>query len=532
MKLTIGRRIAAGYGMAILIMAVIGGVAYQTTVQLVENTAWVNHTYEVLAEADSLITALVEAESAIRGYVLTGEDPAMEGLASAFAGKWAALRRLTADNPSQQRRLDILQPLITRRGVIMRDTIDLRKKKGMDEALVLVKTNKGQELMVQIRKVIGELEDEERGLLQKRDEQTKASAQETTRVILFGGMLGLLLIAVIGVAIHRSITRPLSEFQQFVAAVGEGDLTQRSTRASGDELGKLGHSLNQMVGGLKDVASQTRAATENLNAAAVEILASAKQQAASTGQQAAACQETNTTMLQVSQSCLQITERAKQVAATVEAASAASDAGVKAVQNTNRAMESIREQAEAVAGNVVALSDKTQMVGDIIATVNDIAEQSHLLALNAAIEAAAAGEHGRSFAVVAGEIKNLADQSKEATVQVRSILGEIQKGIHSSVMLTEEAVKRVDLGKQQADLAASTIREMTAGTQQSLQAFQQIMAGTNQQQIGVQHVMQAVKDIGQSSDLAAASTRQMEKAAADLAALGQQLRKATDRYRV
>src|SRR5207244_4424776 len=162
-----------------------------------------------------------------------------------------------------------------------------------------------------------------------------------------------------------------------------------------------------------------------------------------------------------------------------------------AVQKTNLTMESIREQAEAVADNVVALSEKTQRVGEIIATVNDIAEQSHLLALNAAIEAAAAGEHGRSFSVVAGEIKNLARQSKDATVQVKSILGAIQKGINSSVMLTEEAVKRVDLGKQQADLAASTIREMTTGIQQSLQAFQQIMAGTNQQQIGFEHVMRA-----------------------------------------
>jgi methyl-accepting chemotaxis protein len=93
-------------------------------------------------------------------------------------------------------------------------------------------------------------------------------------------------------------------------------------------------------------------------------------------------------------------------------------------------------------------------------------------------------------------------------------------------------VKRVDLGKRQADQAASTIREMTSSIQLSVQAFQQIMAGTNQQQIGVEHVMQAVKDIGQGSDQAAASTRQMERAAADLAALGQQLRKATDRYRL
>jgi methyl-accepting chemotaxis protein len=195
-------------------------------------------------------------------------------------------------------------------------------------------------------------------------------------------------------------------------------------------------------------------------------------------------------------------------------------------------METIREQAEAVAENVVSLSEKTQAIGEIIATVNDIAEQSHLLALNAAIEAAAAGEHGRSFSVIASEVKNLADQSRGATVQVRSILGDIQKGINSSVMLTEEAVKRVDAGKRQADVADRTIREMTENIQQSVQAFQQIVAGSNQQQIGFTQVMQAVRDIGQASQQTASSTRQLEKAALNLTALAQQLQKAVERYRL
>src|SRR5690606_10064722 len=102
---------------------------------------------------------------------------------------------------------------------------------------------------------------------------------------------------------------------------------------------------------------------------------------------------------------------------------------------------------------------------------------------NAAIEAAAAGEAGRSFGVVAAEMKMLADQAKTATGQVRSILGEIQRGINSSVMLTEESVKRVAAGKRQTDLAQQTIEEMAESIQISVQTFQQIVASTNQQQL-------------------------------------------------
>ena len=194
-------------------------------------------------------------------------------------------------------------------------------------------------------------------------------------------------------------------------------------------------------------------------------------------------------------------------------------------------MDAIQEQAETVAENIVTLSEKTQAVGEIIATVTDIAEQSNLLALNAAIEAAAAGEHGRTFAVVANEIKNLADQAEDATGKVRSILGDIQKGINTSVMLTEEVVKRVDSGKKQSDIVERTIRHMADSLSASIQAFQQITAATGQQQIGFDQVTQALRNIRQAADQTAISTNQLEKAATNLSGLGQQLSKNVEKYR-
>ncbi len=334
------------------------------------------------------------------------------------------------------------------------------------------------------------------------------------------------------VIIHRSITAPLEVFMRLVERIGQGDLTQRPTTERKDEIGDLGRSLDQMVKGLKEVASQTRLAAESVNTATAEILASTQQQAASTAEQAAAVQQANATMAEISQSGAQISERAKQVAAAAEATSTASTSGLQSVRNTTSIMEGIREQAEAVAENVIALSEKTQAIGDIIATVNDISEQSHLLALNASIQAAAAGENGRSFSVVASEMKNLAAQSKQATVQVRAILGDIQKGITSSVMLTEEAVKRADSGRQQAGVADQTIRKLTDNIEESVRAFQQIVGGSSQQQIGFEQVIHAFRNIGVASQQTATSTKQSEKAAANLSALAQELRGAVARYQI
>jgi methyl-accepting chemotaxis protein len=347
-------------------------------------------------------------------------------------------------------------------------------------------------------------------------------------VIAIAVAIGLFL----GYLIERSITRPLSAFMHFVELVGKGDLTARASDTGNDELGRLAAALNGMAAGLKEVARQTRGVAENLNAATAEILASTQQQAASTAEQAAAVQQASATMAQIAQSGSQISERAGAVASTAEATSTATSVGLESVREANATMESIREQAEIVAENVIALSEKTQAIGEIIATVNDIAEESHLLSLNAAIQAASAGEYGRGFSVVAGEMKNLADQSKQATVQVRSILGDIQKAINTSVMLTEEAVKRVESGRRQSEVADRTIRELTGNIEESVQAFQQIVAGSSQQQIGFEQVTQAFRNIGVAAQQTASSTRQSEKAAANLNALAQELRSAVEIYRI
>lgn len=350
--------------------------------------------------------------------------------------------------------------------------------------------------------------------------------------VIIGVLVGLFGLSLSWV-VTRGIALPLASVVTNAQGIAQGDLRQEKLQVtSADEIGQLAVAFNAMQETLKEITKQTHEGTLNLNSACQEILASTQQQAASTKEQASAVQETTTTVEEVRQAGAQISERTRQVAQAAEATSVAGRTGLAAVQDTTQTMDKIREQVEAVATNIVALSEKTQAVGEIIASVNDIAEQSHLLALNAAIEAAAAGEAGRSFSVVAGEVKNLADQAKQATVQVRNILSEIQKGITGSVMLTEEAVKRVESGKKQSEVAERTIKELAETTIESVQAFQQTIATTNQQQIGYDQVTQALQDIRRASEQTAAGTSQLEKAVANLTALSQQLRKAVERFQV
>ncbi|HEX3655539.1 MAG TPA: CHASE3 domain-containing protein [Pirellulales bacterium] len=535
MKFTVGVRILLGFGLALLILAIVGGVSYRSTISLIDNAEWVAHSHRVLESLENVIAQVTNAETGQRGFLLTGMERYLEPYHVATEGldaKMADLRRMTSDNPDQQHRLDLLAPLIAGKFAELQQTISLRKEKSPEAALEVVLTDRGKQLMDGIRKIVAEMQNEENKLLKLRADESKSSAQATTSTILFGSLAAFVLVGVSSVLIQRSITMPLGRFVEFVDRVGKGDLTQQATITSRDEVGRLGEGINEMVVGLKGMSGQIMSVSERMNAAAAEILASTQQQATGTKEQAATIQQITATMEEVRQSGVQISERAKQVTATAEATATITVTGLSTVQEANHTMEAIRQQVEEVAENVVSLSEKTQAVGEIIATVNDIAERSNLLALNAAIEAAAAGDQGSRFSVVANEIKNLADQAKESTVQVRTILGDIQKRINSSVMLTEEAVKRTETGKQQADVTEDTIRRMADTTQESVQAFQQIISATCQQQIGFEQVTQGMQDIGQAASQTAAGTVQLEKAVASLNAQSHQLREAVGRYQI
>src|SRR5690606_7180684 len=183
-------------------------------------------------------------------------------------------------------------------------------------------------------------------------------------------------------------------------------------------------------------------------------------------------------------------------------------AGTEAVAETIAGMEVIRRRVGDIADNILVLSEHTQQIGEIIATVNSLADQSKMLALNASVEAARAGEEGKGFAVVALEVRNLADQNRDATVQVREILGEIQRSTNTAVMVTEEGSKGVDQGQVLVNGAGDAIRELSNAIEEAAMAAMQIAASTRQQTIGMDQLTQAIRSIKHST--AEMVTRTME----------------------
>ena len=326
------------------------------------------------------------------------------------------------------------------------------------------------------------------------------------------------------------MTRYLQEMANVSQQIAKGDLTVTVNRASDKDM--LGNAFADMIGNLRKINHEIREGVTVLASASSEILASTTQVASGAAETASAVSETTTTVEEVKQTAQVSSQKAKYVSETAQKTAQVSQSGKKSVEETIEGMNRVREQMESVAESIVRLSEQSQAIGEIIATVNDLAEQSNLLAVNAAIEAAKAGEQGKGFAVVAQEIKSMAEQSKQATAQVRAILTDIQKATSVAVMATEQGSKAVEAGVKQSAEAGESIRALAESIAEAAQAATQIAASSQQQFVGMEQVTSAIENIKKATEQNVSGTKQTEASAQSLHEVGQKLKQIVEQYKV
>jgi methyl-accepting chemotaxis protein len=251
-----------------------------------------------------------------------------------------------------------------------------------------------------------------------------------------------------------------------------------------------------------------------------------------TAQQAAAVNETSTTASEIAQTSKQATQHADSVIEMTQRSDDLSHEGLNTVEEAVKASASLGEQVNRIASTMGELGERTLQVGEIIASVKDLAEQSNLLALNASIEASKAGEHGRGFAVVAMEMRNLAEQSKEAAGQIRAILHEIQKGAREAAVATDEGATRASAAMGLARSAGEAIEGLAMVIKESALAARQIAANTRQQTIGVEQMVTAISELSAAINESAEGTRAIEQGTASLSAVSRKLAATVQRYRL
>jgi methyl-accepting chemotaxis protein len=481
MRIPIGIRIGTGYLIALILLGIVGGVSYRNVVKGIANSQATDQENTMIIETSHVALRISEAEAGVRGYLLTGDISYLDHYSNLVMN----IEKDMADITNQGTDV-VIQASLKKMGELARArcamlTAEVTSRSGglTNASMDDLKSGKSEALADELRGVIAEINQEENKRLTAHAEEEAAGNRLTMATIRYGVLAAIVLMLVTGVAITLSITRPM----RGVIAV-----------------------------------------SNTLSAAASEISATVSQLAASTTQTASSVTETTTTSEEVKKTAEVALEKSRLVATGARETVRISQSGEEAVRASADSMNRIREQVESVATSMTRLSEQSQAIGMIIASVDDIAEQSNLLAVNAAIEAAKAGEHGRGFSVVAQEVKNLAEQSKQATNQVRGILSDIQRATNTAVMATEQAGNAVSTGSAQATRAGEAILSLARNIETAAEASSQISVSIQQQFAGVDQVTVAMESIKQASEQNVEGTRQLDETAKNLNVMGKELR--------
>jgi methyl-accepting chemotaxis protein len=359
-----------------------------------------------------------------------------------------------------------------------------------------------------------------------------------TQIIV--SMLIMLLVSSVTImfVVSRAV-RPLLKLTNAARRISEGNLDEEVPVESRDEIGTLAEAFNKMttviVKNLREeverssrLISSIKEAVIHLSSAANEMMAITAQQASGATQQASAVQEVTTTSEEIAITAKQITDNAKSVETTAVATSQSCDIGTGDVSNAIEGMAKLRSQVETIAASMLQLGDNSQKIGGIVEIIDEISDQTNLLALNAAIEAAGAGESGKRFAIVAQEVKRLAERTVDATKQIKGLIEEIQRATNNTIVVTEEGTKAVDNASTLVDkvqLSFSQILQMVGDTSMTAK---EISFSTQQQTSACEQMAETMADVRDVAQQVALSAKETERAIAEIMDLTGNLKSLTE----
>jgi len=523
-KLNIGKKLSLGFGLILFLVVILSVLVVTRLVEL--------NTESARIEADLANKVRV---SAINMAVKDNAIGSMEMLLNSDGGINAKIiSKIEERNSSNDKLLESLSKDLADSEEDKKLLDEIKKQRGLyigglERVMNLVKSGKREEatyvaseemipMLVPFLRAVKKLDDYQEEKVDSSTKQIQATVNAIRNLAVFVGISVVLIGLFSAITIIRSITVPLNRMRSTITNVGKsGDFTQRVSLTNSDEVGDTGKAFDELLGTLQqtlakvlDSADKVSTSAQSLSNSSSHLAASASNQSASTSAMAAAVEEMTATTNHVSESAREALDISRQ-------AGKLSDAGGEIINQASAEMSCIANTVRATSRTIETVGNHSNQISSVVQLIKEIADQTNLLALNAAIEAARAGEQGRGFAVVADEVRKLAERTAKATDEISRTIGLVQQSAHNAVDAMSKSVNEVSDGVALAQKAGLTIVQIKDGAGRVVEVVSNISLSLSEQ-------CSANDSLSEQVELVAQMTEENSQAAAETAIEAEKLK--------
>ena len=539
-QLTISNKLKLGFGAILVIILALILAASQGFNQVNSAVQQNIHSYHVLQDSDAALLALVNMETGMRGFALTGKDEFLDPLNQGkrqFAEQLQELTQLTRDNPEQQASLvqlgqaeaqwhqeSVQQILALRRQVIA-------GSQPLDVLTSRIATAQDKGKMDDMRDVLGQIKTRETRLLDSRTESMQDAKQHAMLILISGGILATLLALVIAWSLSRTVVGRLAQAVTVARDIAAGQLDSPIPAAGRDEVGQLLGAFGQMQEKLRAMIQGIKQGTDQLVAAAHTISANSQQLSAAAQEQSSAASSMAATVEELTVSINHVADNAGEAHDLSSQSGRLAQDGGQTIQASVDSMRSIAGTVQSSATRIGELGEHSERVSSIVSVIKGIADQTNLLALNAAIEAARAGEQGRGFAVVADEVRQLAQRTTNSTQEIAAMIEKIQAATQAAMSDMEVGVRQVNGGVDLANQAGEAVVSINASSDNVVRVVNQISLALREQTAASHDVARTVERLAQMAQQNSEAIDETVQTAVSLDALANDLNRQIGQFR-
>jgi len=539
-NIKIGKKLGIGFGVLIVLMAIICAVSIINSqmsnamlVRLMEvDEAKMKYANEIKDAIDS-ITRSVALMPFASPEVVQMEKNNIQILRPKYRQAVEKLEKLL-ETKEEKEIANEFKEVVKRGAEVNNKIIELVTDGKKQEAQQLYETETLQTTK-QLVDATNKLMDLQEKLLAERVKRLLSFSRTILIIIVIVGVISVIIGIFMSIKITKNIKAPVEKAAEQLELISKGDFTfsiSKNAIARGDELGVIARAMDALLTNLKNVFNEIIGSVHSLTSAAAQLSSIAEEMSRTAESSSTRANSVATASEEMSQTVVDVAKNTANIAESAKKAVDTAQEGNKIVERSVGEVKEIDKTVNESARFVKSLGERSVHIGEIISVINDIADQTNLLALNAAIEAARAGEQGRGFAVVADEVRKLAERTAQATSEIEEMIKAIQNEVTKAVEIMDNATKKVDTGVKLTAQAGEALKEIVKSSNELQLMVQQIASATEEMSATSEQISKEILDIANASRDTTASSQETAQAAVSLSRIATKLDETVKFFRV